>query len=120
MLVDAEQRAPIDAKRLTCDVAGLVRAEKRARRTKIGGVSQSPHGCRRYRLGYLFFGIDPTGPRDVAQPVSQDRIRREAVHSDSVLSELAREGLGQDGHSGPHRVRELAVRVRYADRYRCV
>src|SRR5260370_23158823 len=112
ILMNSEQCAAVDAKRLPGDVARLLRTKKRAGRAELGRIAQPTH--RRAGGGELdlLVGGLAGGPGDASCSVREDRVRGEAVDRDSVRGQLARQRLGQPGNCPSHRVRQCDVRER--------
>src|SRR5260370_21948112 len=118
ILMNSEQCAAVDAKRLPGDVARLLRTKKGAGRAELGRIAQPTH----WRAGGgeldLLVWVLAGGPGDVSCAVREDRVRREAVDRDSVRRQFARQRLCHPPHRPSHVVRQREVRERLADRDR--
>src|SRR5258708_5809279 len=105
ILVDSEKRTAIDAQRLPCDVARLLRAKKGAGRTELRRIAQPTHG----RSGGLLFDpllrVGARGRRDLPDPVGEDSVRRETVDGHAVTGELASKSLRHARDGSAHRIR---------------
>src|ERR1700682_6162410 len=88
-LVDADERAAVDAERLTGDESGLARAQKGARSGELGWIAIPPHR----RLSCLalepLFHVTAGSRSDVASPVGKDVVGRKTVHRYGVPAQLA-------------------------------
>src|SRR5258708_20725955 len=112
ILMNSEQCAAVDAKRLPGDVARLLRTKKGAGRAELGRIAQPTH--RRAGGGELdlLVGVLAGGPGDVSGAVRENRVRREPVDCDSVSRQLARQRLGQPRHRSSYGLRQRAARAR--------
>src|SRR5437899_1779059 len=76
ILVHTQQSTPIDADRLPADVAGLLRAEERARRAKLRRVAEPAHWRGRGHPLHLLVGIGAACGSDLADAVGEAAVGR--------------------------------------------